>query len=61
MSKVFSEAVLEGKALRPSQVFEPDEPSATPDVELEEIVAQASPEPPAQPAAGPSEEAATSG
>ena len=31
MCKVISEAVLEGKAHRPSQVFEPDEP----DLELE--------------------------
>jgi small subunit ribosomal protein S2 len=38
MCKVFSEAVLDGKALQPSQVFEPDEPSSTPEVELEEIV-----------------------
>ena len=64
MAKVFSEAVLEGKALRPSQVFEPDEPSATPDVELEEIVerrAQATEPPtPAAPTES-SEEATTSG
>jgi small subunit ribosomal protein S2 len=68
MCKVFSEAVLEGRALQPSQVFEPDEPSATPDVELEEIVerraetAESAPEaaPPA-PAAESSEEATTSG
>ena len=38
--KVIAEGVLEGKALQPSQVFEPDpEPAATPDVELEEVVA----------------------
>ena len=35
MCKVVSEAVLEGKAHRPSQVFEPDEPEAAPEVELE--------------------------
>ena len=40
MCKVIAEGVLEGKAHRPSQVFEPDEPSATPDVELEELVAE---------------------
>jgi small subunit ribosomal protein S2 len=46
MCRVVADGVLEGKALRPSQVFEPDpEPSATPDVELEEIVAEAPPEP----------------
>ncbi len=50
MCKVIAEGVLEGKALRPSQVFEPDpEPSATPEVELEEVVAEPAPaaEPPA--------------
>jgi len=69
MCKVMSEAVLEGKALRPSQVFEPDEPTASPDVELEEEVveepaAQAPPAaaaPPAAPEAPASEEANTSG
>ena len=68
MCKVMSEAVLEGKALQPSQVFEPDEPSASPDVELEEVVeepaAQAPPAaaaPPAAPEAPASEEANTSG
>ena len=40
MCKVIAEGVLEGKAYRPSQVFEPDEPSASPDVELEELVAE---------------------
>jgi small subunit ribosomal protein S2 len=35
MCKVISEAVLEGKAHRPSQVFEPDEPEREPEVELE--------------------------
>ncbi len=50
MCKVFSEAVLDGKALQPSQVFEPDEPSSTPEVELEEIV-RSEPEAPAPVAA----------
>jgi len=43
MCKVISEAVLEGKAYRPSQVFEPDEPAGSqesyagePEVELEQ-------------------------
>ena len=44
MCKVIAEGVLEGKAYQPSQVFEPDEPSTTgaasPEVELEELVAQ---------------------
>ncbi len=40
MCKVIAEGVLEGKAYRPSQVFEPDEPSSSPEVELEELVAQ---------------------
>jgi small subunit ribosomal protein S2 len=53
MCKVIAEGVLEGKALQPSQVFEPDpEPSATPEVELEEVVAEPAPE---------SKEASTSG
>jgi small subunit ribosomal protein S2 len=39
MCKVIAEGVLEGKAYQPSQVFEPDEPSASPEVELEELVA----------------------
>ena len=46
MCQVMAEAVLAGKALRPSQVFEPDEPAA--EVELEERVetaGEASPEP----------------
>jgi small subunit ribosomal protein S2 len=38
MCQVVSDAVLGGKALRPSQVFEPDEPSGSADVELEELV-----------------------
>jgi small subunit ribosomal protein S2 len=40
MCKVIAEGVLEGKAHRPSQVFEPDEPSGTAEVELEELVAE---------------------
>src|SRR5687768_8276645 len=53
MCKVIADAVLEGRALRPSQVFEPDpEPSATPDVELEEVVTESpAPAAPAAPAA----------
>ncbi len=42
MCKVVSEAVLEGKAFRPSQVFEPDEPESAPDVELESTTDEAS-------------------
>jgi small subunit ribosomal protein S2 len=72
MCKVIAEGVLEGKAHRPSQVFEPDEPSSTPDVELEELVAEradatATPAPAAPAAPAPeapaekSEEATTSG
>jgi small subunit ribosomal protein S2 len=38
MCQVMADAVLEGKAMRPSQVFEPDEPDREPDVELEEIL-----------------------
>ncbi|HYZ91417.1 MAG TPA: 30S ribosomal protein S2 [Actinomycetota bacterium] len=38
MCQVISDAVLGGKALRPSQVFEPDEPAGGADVELEELV-----------------------
>jgi small subunit ribosomal protein S2 len=41
MAKVIAEGVLEGKALRPSQVFEPDpEPAAAPEVELEQPAEQ---------------------
>jgi small subunit ribosomal protein S2 len=46
MAKVMADAVLEGRAMRPSQVFEPDEPVA--EVELEERVS--APEPEATPA-----------
>ena len=64
MCKVIAEGVLEGKAYRPSQVFEPDEPAATPDVELEEIVAEPAEAPkqdaPTQDAPKP-EEGSTSG
>ncbi len=38
MCQVVADAVFAGKALRPSQVFEPDEPSGGADVELEELV-----------------------
>ena len=66
MAKVIAEGVLEGKALQPSQVFEPDpEPAAAPDVELEEMAAEpapAEPAPAAEAKAEPkSEEASTSG
>jgi small subunit ribosomal protein S2 len=75
MCKVIAEGVLEGKALRPSQVFEPDEPSSAPDVELEELVAEradateapaaaaptAAPAAPVEKEAEKSEEATTSG
>lgn len=40
MCKVIADAVLEGRARRPSQIFEPDEPGA--EVELEERVEPAS-------------------
>ncbi|MEX2394472.1 MAG: 30S ribosomal protein S2 [Actinomycetota bacterium] len=55
MSKVISEAVLEGRALRPSQVFEPDDPQVEPEVELESVVEEGSAP------AGASEEAKQSG
>ncbi len=38
MCQVMADAVLNGKALRPSQVFEPDEPSSGAEVELEDRV-----------------------
>ncbi len=38
MCQVIADAVLDGKAMRPSQVFEPDEPDGGPDLELEEIL-----------------------
>jgi small subunit ribosomal protein S2 len=38
MCQVMADAVIAGKALRPSQVFEPDEPAAEMEVELEERV-----------------------
>jgi small subunit ribosomal protein S2 len=55
MAKVIADAVLDGRALRPSQVFEPDEPDSEPEVELETVVEEGSaPE-------GASEEAKQSG
>ena len=38
MCQVMADAVLGGKALRPSQVFEPDEPSSGAEVELEDQI-----------------------
>jgi small subunit ribosomal protein S2 len=64
MCKVIADAATEGKARRPSQVFEPDEP--TPDVELEEVIeprAESTEEseapPPATPATPAPEEASS--
>lgn len=45
MCQVMADAVQSGKALRPSQVFEPDEPAAEAEVELEDQVEPATPEP----------------
>ncbi len=53
MCEVMADAVTSGKALQPSQVFEPDEPVA--EVELEERVeppAETTEAPPAEPASG---------
>jgi small subunit ribosomal protein S2 len=44
MCQVIADAVMSGKALRPSQVFEPDEPSG-PEVEFEERVEVEAPKP----------------
>ena len=61
MCQVVADAVTAGRALRPSQVFEPDEPSVGADVELEELVEAAADAPkPAADAPKPAQESEAS-